>query len=94
MCIHLGVWSITLLLLYISMHLPLQFYCSGDCSFGMDIWQAGCSVLFMATGRRPWRHLCMDVDKQRAGPGIASLMKKRYCQMVSWCVRVSVCEWE
>ncbi|CAI8017544.1 Mitogen-activated protein kinase kinase kinase 1 [Geodia barretti] len=61
---------------------PPDFYCSGNCSFGMDIWQAGCSVLFMVTGRRPWRHLCMDVDKQKAGPGLAGLLKKRCCQII------------
>ena len=59
-----------------------QFYWTGNCSFGMDIWQAGCSVLYMITGRRPWRHLCMDVDKSRATPSQAATMKKDYCQLV------------
>ena len=48
----------------------------------MDIWQAGCSVLYMITGRRPWRHLCMDVDKSRATPSQAATTKKEYCQLV------------
>ena len=26
----------------------------------------------------------MDVDKQKAGPGLAGLLKKRCCQIVSW----------
>ena len=62
----------------------VQYYCTGNCSFGMDIWQAGCSVLFMITGRRPWRHLCMDVNKTspQVTPTIAVLRKKRYRELV------------
>jgi serine/threonine protein kinase len=63
---------------------PPQYYCTGNCSFGMDIWQAGCSVLFMVTGRRPWRHLCMDVDKSSplVTTTTAALRKKRYCKLI------------
>lgn len=39
---------------------PPEFYRDQTCSKAFDIWQAGCCVLNMCTGRRPWRHLYMD----------------------------------
>eukprot|EP00731_Ephydatia_muelleri_P004985 Em0002g1161a len=39
---------------------PPEFYRDQTCSRAFDIWQAGCCMLNMCTGRRPWRHLYMD----------------------------------
>ena len=43
---------------------PPEFYRDQTCSRAFDVWQAGCCVLNMCTGRRPWRHLYMDSRNQ------------------------------
>jgi len=58
---------------------PPEHYREKRCSFAFDIWQCGCSVLAMCTGKRPWRHLFMDcIDRSER----ARHMKHQYRQMI------------
>ena len=60
-----------------------QFYRDQQCSFAFDIWQAGCCVLAMCTGRRPWRHLFMDVFSDKQPERLNWAMKADQRRMVS-----------
>jgi serine/threonine protein kinase len=39
---------------------PPEHFNEYRCSYALDIWQAGCCIIAMVTGRRPWRSLYFD----------------------------------
>ena len=65
------------------MFIQLQHYSCQECSFALDIWQAGGCVLAMTTGRRPWRNLFMDPLCQQNTSYHFNDVKRKYGAMVS-----------
>ncbi|XP_064385832.1 uncharacterized protein LOC135334528 isoform X2 [Halichondria panicea] len=61
---------------------PPEFYREQQCSFAFDVWQAGCCVLAMCTGRRPWRHLFMDVYPGKQSDQLTIAMKRNHKLMI------------
>ena len=56
---------------------PSQLHRDQCCGYALDVWQAGQTVLAMASGRRPWRHCYMDVHPEYKKHALAKVCRGR-----------------
>ena len=62
----------------------MQHYREKKCSFALDVWQAGCTLLTMATTRRPWRHLFMDVVRHGQSQRFVQAVRRGQAELVGY----------
>lgn len=60
---------------------PPEHYTEYRCSYSLDMWQAGCCLVAMVTGRRPWRAMYPDCKDRR--PDVRAYIQHYQREMIA-----------
>ncbi|XP_019848854.1 PREDICTED: spindle assembly checkpoint kinase-like [Amphimedon queenslandica] len=60
---------------------PPEHYSEFRCSYALDIWQAGCCIIAMVTGRRPWRSMYLDCRERRYRAEVQQSQIQQICKV-------------